>query len=66
MKGQSAYLTTQRLLGGLLCVVGLGMVVTTLVRGGGPFALGVVVGLSFALLGAGRVWLARPVGADSE
>jgi hypothetical protein len=36
------------------------MVVTTLARGGGPLALGVVLGVLFAVLGAARVYLAGP------
>jgi hypothetical protein len=55
MKGYGA---AQILLGGLLCAVGLAMVATTLVAGGGPLALGVLVGASFAVLGAARVWIA--------
>jgi hypothetical protein len=46
------------LMGSLTCVIGIVLIVTTLVRGGGPLAVGVVVGVLFALLGAGRVILA--------
>jgi len=35
------------------------MVVVTLARGGGPLALGVVLGVVFAILGALRVVLAN-------
>jgi hypothetical protein len=49
------------LLGALICVLGIAMVVSTIARGGGPLALGVVVGVLFALLGAGRVFLAGGV-----
>jgi Zn-dependent protease with chaperone function len=59
VNGKSAVMTTQRLLGATLCVVGVAMVVSALARGGGPLALGVVLGVPFALLGAARVWLAR-------
>ena len=38
------------------------MVVSALARGGGPLALGVVLGTMLALLGAGRVWLASARG----
>ena len=55
-----AYLASTRVLNALLFVLGLAMVTAALVRGGGPLALGVVVGVLFALLGAGRLWLARP------
>jgi hypothetical protein len=53
-----AYSVSQLVLGGLLCVVGLAMAGTTLGAGGGPLALGVLVGVSFAVLGALRVWIA--------
>jgi hypothetical protein len=55
-----AYLASTRVLNGLLVVVGLALVVATLARGGGALAVGMVVGVLFALLGAGRLWLARP------
>lgn len=58
MKG--SYATMQRVLGGLLCAVGLAMVVATLVGGGGPLALGMIVGVLFVALGAARIWLVRP------
>lgn len=41
-------------------MVGLVLIAVTLIRGGGALALGLVVGVLFALLGAGRLWLARP------
>lgn len=66
MNGKSVVVTTQRLLGGALCVVGVAMVVSTLARGGGPLALGVVLGVPFALLGAARVWLARDREAEAQ
>lgn len=52
------------MLGAALCLLGLAMVVTTLARGGGPLAVGVVAGAALALLGAGRVVLATR--ADSR
>ncbi|MDQ4048173.1 MAG: hypothetical protein M3131_02155 [Actinomycetota bacterium] len=60
----SAYLASSRVLSALLCVVGVALVVSTLARGGGPLALGVVVGALFTLLGAGRLRLARGLGSD--
>lgn len=60
---KDAYSTSQRVLGGLLCAVGAAMVVATLVGGGGPLALGLIAGVLFMVLGAARVWLARPPGA---
>ena len=43
-----------RLLGGALFALGLAMIVSTLARGGGPLAVGIVVGAAFAFLGALR------------
>jgi hypothetical protein len=45
-------------LGGLLFVLGATLVAVTLARGGGPLALGVVVGVALAAIGAGRTYLA--------
>ena len=38
--------------------LGLAMVVTTIARGGGALALGVVLGAAFMAIGAGRLYLA--------
>jgi hypothetical protein len=43
----------------LILIVGLAMIVSAIARGGGALALGVVLGVMLALLGAGRLWLAR-------
>jgi hypothetical protein len=48
-----------RLASGVILLLGLVMIAVTLLRGGGPLALGVVFGVLFALLGAGRLWLSR-------
>jgi hypothetical protein len=48
-----------RVLSSLMVLVGLGLVVSTLVRGGGPLAVGLVVGVLFCGVGAGRLWLER-------
>jgi hypothetical protein len=48
-----------RVLSTLMVLVGLGLVVSTLVRGGGPLAVGLVVGVLFVGVGAGRLWLDR-------
>jgi hypothetical protein len=54
-----AYATSTVVLSGLIMLVGVAMVVSALARGGGPLALGVVLGTMLALIGAGRLWLAR-------
>jgi hypothetical protein len=45
-------------LGGLTALLGLAMVVATLARGGGPLAVGIVVGVLFTAIGCARVYLA--------
>jgi len=56
---QRAYLASTRALSAALLLLGLAMVASTLARGGGPLAVGVVLGAMLALLGVGRLWLAR-------
>ena len=54
-----AYAASTQVLSAILFVIGVAMVVSTLARGGGGLALGVVLGVGLAALGAGRLWLAR-------
>ena len=54
-----AYVVSLRAVNVVLVVVGLTMVVSTLVRGGGPLSLGVVLGVLLTVLGAARLWLTR-------
>ena len=54
-----AYTTSTRVLSALILLVGLAMIVSALARGGGALAYGGVLGVMRALLGAGRLWLAR-------
>jgi hypothetical protein len=56
---QRAYRESTRAVGAIICVLGIVMVVLTLARGGGPLALGVIVGVAFAVLGALRVVIAN-------
>jgi hypothetical protein len=44
-----------------LIVLGLVMIGSALARGGGVLAVGVLVGVCFAAVGAGRLWLLRGV-----
>ena len=53
-----AYRQSTRLFAVAILALGLAMIVTTLARGGGALALGVVVGIAFMALGAGRLYLA--------
>jgi len=54
-----AYATSARVLSGIIMLLGVTMVILALANGGGVFALGVVLGTLLALLGAGRLLLAR-------
>jgi hypothetical protein len=39
-------------------LIGLVVLVTTLVNGGGPASVGVLMGLAFVAVGIGRLWIA--------
>ena len=39
--------------------IGVAMIVTTLVRGGGALAIGLILGILFVAAGAGRLYAAR-------
>jgi hypothetical protein len=61
---QRAYLASTRALGVLLAAVGITMVATTVARGGGPLAFGVILGVLFAGLGVARVILGGARGGE--
>lgn len=56
---QRAYLASTRVLSAALLLVGVAMVASTIARGGGALALGVLLGAMLALIGAARLWLGR-------
>jgi hypothetical protein len=56
---QRAYLASTRLLGAALLLVGVAMMASTIAHGGGPLAVGVLLGAMLAVVGAARLWLAR-------
>lgn len=43
----------------VLVVLGVALVVRTLTAGGGPVAIGVLLGVMFVAVGVGRLWIAR-------
>jgi hypothetical protein len=55
---ERAYRQSTRALSAALVVLGIALIVSALAAGGGPLALGVVVGVLFTLLGAARLYLA--------
>jgi predicted anti-sigma-YlaC factor YlaD len=42
----------------VLLAVGVMLLVTTLVSGGGPLSVGVLLGAAFLAVGSGRLWIA--------
>lgn len=44
-----------------LVVLGFALVVRTLTAGGGPVAIGVLLGVMFVAVGVGRLWIARRI-----
>jgi prolipoprotein diacylglyceryltransferase len=49
----------RQILSALIGLLGVAIIVTTLARGGGPLATGLLVGLLFVAAGAGRLWAER-------
>jgi len=55
-----------RLLAGLMIFIGLAIVARTVGEGGGPAALGILVGILFVAAGAGRLYLVSARARDEE
>lgn len=53
------YLGSTLALSLLMVLLGAALIVSSVARGGGALALGVVVGAGLAFAGAGRLWLLR-------
>jgi hypothetical protein len=56
---ERAYRLSSQILSAVLCLLGAAILITTLSRGGGVLAFGVLLGCALLALGAGRLWLAR-------
>ena len=46
-----------RVFASLIIIFGVVIVIATLVRGGGPLSVGLLLGLGFIALGSARLWL---------
>jgi hypothetical protein len=46
-----------RFLSSAMLILGIAMIISTVVRGGGVFAIGLVMGILFILAGAGRLYV---------
>jgi hypothetical protein len=53
------YTGAVRIFASLIVAFGIVILVATLVQGGGPFSVGVLLGLGFIALGSARLYLAR-------
>ena len=56
--GRSVHRSATLLLSAAMVVIGIAMLVRTLGAGGGPLALGFVLGLLFVAAGGGRLYFA--------
>ena len=56
------YRGSVRALSVLMLAFGLAILVITIVAGGGPLSIGVLLGLAFVAVGTGRLWLASRMG----
>jgi hypothetical protein len=52
------YQGSVRALSVVMLGLGVAIIAVTLVGGGGPLSLGVLLGVAFLAVGAGRLWLA--------
>jgi hypothetical protein len=46
-----------RLFSLVFVVLGLGLLVSTFARGGGPLSVGTLLGVAFLAVGVGRLWI---------
>jgi hypothetical protein len=46
-------------LSGLMVLIGVALIARTVAGGGGPLAVGLLMGLLFIAAGAGRLWVER-------
>ncbi len=56
---QRLYRGSVRALSLCFIVLGLVILISTLANGGGPLSLGMLLGLAFVAVGAGRLWIAQ-------
>jgi hypothetical protein len=59
MSGRDAHRHLTTLFSIVMIVIGAALIVRALSAGGGPFSIGVIMGLLFLAAGLGRMWVAR-------
>jgi hypothetical protein len=55
-----------RVLSALMIVLGVAILVSTIARGGGPLAIGMLLGVLFVAAGAGRLYVERERGGEGS
>ena len=55
-RGRDVHRASTLLLSAAMAAIGIAMLAVTLTNGGGPLALGVLMGVLFLVAGAGRLW----------
>lgn len=53
-------------LSSVMILLGVAILVSTVARGGGPLAIGILLGVLFVLAGAGRLYVERARGGDEK
>jgi hypothetical protein len=53
-------------LSAVMVVLGVAILVSTLARGGGPLAVGILLGVLFIAAGAGRIYVQRAGGREGS
>lgn len=56
------YRGSVRVFSALFLLFGLAILAVTLISGGGPLSVGVIMGLAFVGVGAGRLWASARMG----
>lgn len=59
MNGREAHRRMTVAMSAVMIVLGLALVARTLAEGGGPLALGMLLGVLFVAAGVGRIWVSR-------
>jgi hypothetical protein len=62
VNGSRAYHGAVRAFSLVFAMVGLALLVVTLVNGGGPASVGVLMGVAFVAVGVGRLWVDSRMG----
>jgi hypothetical protein len=62
VSGERAYHGAIRAFSLIFVAIGLVLLVATLAAGGGPTSVGFLMGIVFAAIGAGRLWISSRIG----